>query len=107
MHFSGTSTIQLDHARFAAGSDTLAARVGDMADRRREVGDAVDALLRGWRGDGADAFRHLWERWRDGADGVIVDLRSSVEALDLARADLSRADDSASAHSGRLRERLA
>ena len=100
------SIVQLDPARFAASSQALADRVADLAIRRREVGDAVDQLLRGWRGEAAAAFLSTWEDWRDGADAVTDDLRRDVAALPLAQADLDH-DDARSAHdSGRLAGRL-
>ena len=100
------STVQLDAARFTASHQALGDRVADLAARRREVGDAVDQLLRGWRGEAAAAFLSSWEAWRDGADEVIDDLRRDVAALSLARADLSRADSQCRHASTRLEGRL-
>ena len=82
------STVQFDTARFTASHRALGERLADVAARRCEVGDAVDHLLRGWRGEAAAAFRGSWEAWRDGADEVIDELRRSVAALPLAQADL-------------------
>lgn len=100
------STVQLDTVRFTTGSRTLDDRVGDLAARRSEVGDAVDGLLRGWRGEAADIFRTHWEAWRDGADAVIDDLRHDVAALSLAQADLHQGDSGSSHTSTRLQGRL-
>lgn len=100
------SLVQLDTARFAASSQSLGDRVADMAARRREVGDAVDELLRGWRGEAAAAFLRNWEAWHDGADRVIDDLRRDVAALPLAQADLDTADARSMHASTRLEGRL-
>ena len=100
------SIVQIDTARFTAGSQALGERVVDLAARRDEVGDAVDHLLRGWRGEAAIAFRARWEAWRDGADEVIDDLRRDVASLSVVRADLHHVDAESSAASTRLSGRL-
>lgn len=100
------STVQLDTVRFAASSQVLGDRVADLAARRGEVGDAVDQLLRGWRGEAAAAFLRSWEVWRDGADGVIDDLHRDVAALPLVKADLDRGDARSAHDTGRLEGRL-
>lgn len=100
------SAVQLDGARFTAGSQALGGHVADLAARRCEVGDSVDALLRGWRGEAADTFRRQWEAWRDGADVVIDGLRRDVAALALAQVDLRRVDTHSSAASSGLQRRL-
>lgn len=100
------STVQLDTARFAASHQALGDRVADLAARRREVADAVDQLLRGWRGEAAVAFLGHWEAWRDGADDVIDDLRGDVAALSLARVDLGQGDTESSEVATRLEGRL-
>lgn len=100
------NVVQIDTARFTAGSQALGDRVADLAARRGGVGDAVDHLLRGWRGEAADAFRTHWEAWRDGADEVIDDLRRDVASLSLVRADLDRGDARSTDASTRLSGRL-
>lgn len=100
------SVVQLDAARFAASSRALGDRVADLAARRAEAADAVEALLCGWRGEAAEAFRTHWESWRDGADEVIDDLRRNVAALSLARDDLDRGDSRAADSSHHLQGRL-
>ena len=100
------SIVQLDTARFTASGQALGDRVADLAARRREVGDAVDQLLHGWRGEAAAAFLSSWEAWRDGADEVIDDLRRDVAALSLARADLAQGDTGSANASVRLAGRL-
>lgn len=100
------STVQLDSTRFTASSQALGDRVADLAARRGEIGEAVDALLRGWRGEAATTFRTHWEDWREGADEVIDDLRRNVASMSLARSDLGRGDDAAVGESSRLRGRL-
>ena len=106
MDVSGTSTLHLDRAGVAARRDSLAARVADLADQRRQVQQSVEAMLPGWRGAAADGFCSRWQEWRDGADGVIAALGASLDALDLACADLDAADHSRRAASSRLQGRL-
>ena len=98
--------VQLDHTRFAASSAALDDRLAEMVARRREVGDAVDRLLREWRGEAATAFLSSWDAWRDGADEVIDDLRRDVGSLDTARTDLHSADSRSSHAASPLRGRL-
>ncbi len=100
------SIVQLDPARFTASSQALGDRVADLAARRGEVGDAVEGLLNGWRGDAARTFRAHWEAWRDGADDVIDDLRRDVAALSQAHAELDRGDIESTQASTRLQGRL-
>jgi WXG100 family type VII secretion target len=100
------SIVQLDSARFSTSSQALGDRVADLAARRAEIGDAVEALLNGWRGEAATTFRTHWEDWRDGADEVIDGLRRNVASLSLAQADLDRSDDSSVRESTRLQGRL-
>ena len=100
------SIVQIDATRFAASAQALDDRVADLAARRGEVGDAVDQLVRGWRGEASAAFRGHWEAWRDGADRVIDDLRRDVAALPLVQGDLDRGDAHSSHVSTRLHGRL-
>lgn len=98
--------LHLDHAGLAARRATLAARLVDLVDERVRIAEDVDSLLRGWRGVAADELRAHWHDWREGADGVLVALGASLEALDLTRADLDGADVSSSARSARIVGRL-
>ena len=98
--------LHLDHAGLTARRATLAARLEDLVDERLRVAEDVDSLLRGWRGVAADELRAHWHDWRGGADGVLAALGASLEALDLARADLGGADVRSSAGSTRLAGRL-
>jgi len=93
--------VHLDHARFSASTAALDDRLAEMVARRREVGDAVDHLLRGWRGEAATAFLRSWVAWRDGADEVIDDLRRDVGSMVVARSDVDGADSRIS-HSATL-----
>lgn len=105
MDVSGAA-LHLDHAGVANRREALATRVDDLAEQRRQVARAVEAMLPGWRGAAAEEFRARWEAWRDGADGVVAALGASLTVLDLACADLLRADDAADLTSSRLRGRL-
>ncbi|MCY7402118.1 MAG: WXG100 family type VII secretion target [Nocardioides sp.] len=98
--------VQLDHARFGASTAALDDRLTEMVARRREVGDAVDHLLRGWRGEAAAAFLGSWEAWRDGADEVIDDLRRDVGSMVVARTDVDGADSRTSHAATLLHGRL-
>lgn len=98
--------IGLDHARFTAGADALAARAEEMADARGEVAAAVAALLAGWRGPAAERFAGLWEDWCRGADDVAGALAGGVAALRLVHQELAAADDAVAVHHDRLAGRL-
>lgn len=100
------SIVQIDHTRFAATTAALADRLAEMVARRREVGDAVDHLLRQWRGEAAAAFLSSWEAWSDSADEVIDDLRRDVGSLVVARTDLHGADSRAAHAATDLHGRL-
>lgn len=100
------STVQLDAARFAAGSHALGDRVTDLAARRAEVEVIVGELLQGWHGEAATTFRDHWEAWRDGADLVIDALRRDVASLPLTAADLGCGDAQSAQASARLSGRL-
>ena len=104
MHSSGT--LQLDPARFGAGRRALTDRLADLTARRTEVGEAVDALLRGLRGEAADSFRVGWEEWRAAADEVIAGLGRQLSALAAVDADVVRSDDDAAVAAAGLRGRL-
>jgi WXG100 family type VII secretion target len=99
-------TTGLDHVRFTAGVDALAARAEEMAHARSEVGAAVAELLAGWRGPAADRFAALWEEWCSGADDVVGALAGGVAALRLAHQDLTAADAAVGARHDRLAGRL-
>ena len=98
--------LHLDHAGLSAHRAALAARLEDLVDERLRIAEDVDSLLHGWRGVAADELRVHWHDWRHGADGVLAALGASLEALDLARADLDGADVGSSARSARMAGRL-
>lgn len=105
MDVSGAA-LHLDHAGVASRREALATRVDDLAEQRRQVARAVEAMLPGWRGAAADSFRSQWEDWRDGADAVVAALDASLAALDLACADLGAADTTSVLGAARLQGRL-
>ena len=105
MDVSGT-TLHLDRAGVAARHRALSARAVDLADEQQRLAEVVRAMLDGWRGDAADAFRGHWEDWRDGAEGVVAALGARLDAVDLACADLDASDAASAVSSSRLRGRL-
>jgi WXG100 family type VII secretion target len=98
-----SGTITLDPAATTAA---LRERLEDLDVRRRRADRSIEGVLATWRGSAADAFRARWEEWSAATAGVVDELAVAAQALDLARADPTSADDGAGLASGRLEDRL-
>ncbi|NYE35616.1 uncharacterized protein YukE [Nocardioides cavernae] len=101
-----SGTLHIDPAEHAAATASLAARLDDLAARRRAAEATVEGLLRTWHGEAAAAFRDEWEVWSAAAASVVSDLDAAVSALPGARADVVRADGAAGTTTADLAGRL-
>jgi WXG100 family type VII secretion target len=101
-----SGTVTLDHAAHAATTAALRERLEDLDARRRRADRSIEGVLATWRGSAADAFRARWEEWSAATAGVVDELAVAAQALDLARADLTTADDGAGLASELLEDRL-
>jgi WXG100 family type VII secretion target len=97
-----SGTVTLDPAAHAASTDELRARLEDLDARRRRADRSIEGVLASWRGGAADAFRETWQEWSRVTATLVDDLAAASQALDLARADLVRADASSASSSHRL-----
>ena len=87
-----SGTVTLHPADHAASTADLRDRLEELDARRRRADRSIEAVLASWRGSAADAFRERWEEWSRATAAVVDDLAAAAQALDLARADLVRAD---------------
>lgn len=101
-----SGTVTLDPAAHAASTAALRERLEDLDVRRRRADLSIEGVLASWRGSAADAFRSRWEEWSAATAGVVEDLAVVAQALDLARGDLTSADDVRGVASDRLAGRL-
>ena len=101
-----SGTITLDPAAHAATTAALRERLEDLDVRRRRADLSIEGVLATWRGSAADAFRSRWEEWSVATAGVVAELAAATQALDLARADLTSADDGAGVAAERLEGRV-
>lgn len=101
-----SGTLQLDPQAHAAATASLGDRLADLDARRRSAETTVQALLAGWRGDAAAAFREQWEVWSSAATGVVDELGAAVDALTPTASDLVGVDEGRGVASDHLRGRL-
>jgi WXG100 family type VII secretion target len=102
-----SGTITLDPAAHAATTAALRNRLEDLDVRRRRADQSIEGVLASWRGSAADVFPVKWEEWSAATARVVEELAAALQALDLARDDLTSADtlgeDAADRLAGRLR----
>jgi WXG100 family type VII secretion target len=101
-----SGTITLDPAAHAATTAALRDRLEDLDVRRRRADQSIEGVLATWRGSAADVFRAKWEEWSAATAGVVEELAAAVQALDLARADVTSADTLGEGVADRLAGRL-
>lgn len=101
-----SGSVALDRAAHAAASSDLAARLAGLDERRRAAELTIDVLLSSWRGEAASHFASRWQEWDAGARDVVDALSALLGAIDLARDDIDRADDSGAETAERLLGRL-
>ena len=100
-----SGSVTLHPADHAASTSELRERLEDLDARRRRADRSIETVLATWRGSAADAFRETWEEWSRATSCLVDDLASAAQALDLARADLGRADASSAGSAHRLEGR--